>query len=566
MGNSLSGQQYVPQEFQGHTQCPSCESSDAFAIYSSHEGKSGHCFACNHHVNSLDGDQEYNPSLKKVVKDQEKFLTGQPSALKARGLTQSTCSKWGYLVGKKYNGKPVQIAQYYKDGRVVGQKIRDQEKNFLFIGAKNVEGFYGQWLFRSTGKKLVITEGEIDALSFSQVQDHKWPVVSIPNGAQSAVRLFKEQIDYLEGWEEVIIAFDGDKVGREAAIACASILSPGRCKIIEWPTGIKDANDMLQQGKYKEMINLIWEARPYRPDGIKGGDETWDSIKNFKVMSEAEYPWECMNTASNGMRKGELVTHTAGTGIGKSTACREIAYSLGVTQNQKVGIVALEENVPRSVLALMSLAADKQFHLDDDINTMSDKEKKALWKASAGNGNFFFYDHWGSLASDNLLGRIKYMIQACGCDWIILDHISIVVSGMEGGDERRSLDNLMTNLRSLVEQTGVGMHLVSHLKRGSGGKDSKTHEEGGQISLQDLRGSQAIAQLSDMVWTYERNQQSAKNGTKTIPRLLKNRYSGVTGAAGMLEYIPATGRMVQCSSSADSGGYLDELDDDDDAF
>lgn len=91
----------------------------------------------------------------------------------------------------------------------------------------------------------------------------------------------------------------------------------------------------------------------------------------------------------------------------------------------------------------------------------------------------------------------------------------------------------MTKLRSLVEETGVGMLVVSHLRR----TDGTPAEEGGALSLSHLRGSQAISQLSDAVWGLERNQQDEgvkKNLVRV--RILKNRYSGDTGIAGYLAY------------------------------
>jgi twinkle protein len=123
----------------------------------------------------------------------------------------------------------------------------------------------------------------------------------------------------------------------------------------------------------------------------------------------------------------------------------------------------------------------------------------------------------------------------------VLDHISIVVSGIGDGDERRLIDNTMTKLRSLVEETGVGLLLVSHLKRPEG---NKGHEDGLHTSLAHLRGSAAIAQLSDIVIGLERNQQG-DNPNETTVRVLKNRYSGVTGEAGNLSYHRETGRLVE---------------------
>jgi twinkle protein len=101
----------------------------------------------------------------------------------------------------------------------------------------------------------------------------------------------------------------------------------------------------------------------------------------------------------------------------------------------------------------------------------------------------------------------------------------------------------MTRLRSLVQELGIGMHLVSHLRR----PDGTPHEEGGQVSLADLRGSGSIAQISDIVIGVERNQQGMTDAVKNRSRLrvLKNRFSGETGVAGDLTYNAVTGRLTE---------------------
>ena len=124
------------------------------------------------------------------------------------------------------------------------------------------------------------------------------------------------------------------------------------------------------------------------------------------------------------------------------------------------------------------------------------------------------------------------MATGLDCRVIFVDHLSILISGLDG-DERRTIDKTMTRLRSLVERTQVSMFLVSHLRRT---QTDQNHEEGARTSIGQLRGSAAIAQLSDMVIGLERNQQADTSGASTTVRLLKNRYSGETGTVGTLEY------------------------------
>ena len=133
------------------------------------------------------------------------------------------------------------------------------------------------------------------------------------------------------------------------------------------------------------------------------------------------------------------------------------------------------------------------------------------------------------------------MVVSEKCDFLVLDHISIAVSGIETKDERKMIDVLMTKLRSLVEETGVGMVAICHLKRTEG----SNHEEGGIISLNHLRGSQSLAQLSDTIVALERNQQATDVKQKNLlkVRILKCRFTGDTGLGGYLYFDKGTNRL-----------------------
>lgn len=310
---------------------------------------------------------------------------------------------------------------------------------------------------------------------------------------------------------------------------------------------------MMVAGKSKELMDSIWQAKTFRPDGIVPGDELWEIITSKDDTVSAPYPYDGMNEKTGGIRKRELVTFTAGTGIGKSAFCREIAHHL-LTMGHTVGYIALEESVKRTAQGILSIDLNEPVHRCDEID---EKKLKDAFKKTLGSGRCYLYDHFGSIDCDSLLSRIKYMAVGLGLDFVILDHLSIVVSGLEGGDERRTIDQAMTRLRSLVEQTGIGMVLVSHLRR----PDGKAHEEGGQTSLSQLRGSAGIAQLSDMVVGLERDQQGEHPNITTV-RILKNRWSGDTGEACYVQYDKDTGRLSETSkdfSTVESTGGYDDV-------
>ncbi len=472
------------------------------------------------------------------------YQEAEVRGLSARGISEETCRLFGVRVGK-FKGKTAHFYPYYQDNQVIACKVRGADKAFNFIGDAKSPPLFGQNLW-AKGKKVIITEGEIDCLTVSQVQGNKWPTVSVPNGAQGAKKSIQKNLEWFEGFEEVVLMFDMDEPGQKAAQECAELFAPGKCKIASLP--LKDPNECLLAGKPDAIIQAMWNAKPYRPDGIISGQELWEEISKEEAVQSVPYPWLALNEKTQGLRKGELVTLTAGSGIGKSSVVREIAHHL-IKAGETVGMIMLEENVKRTALGLMGIELNKPLHLSRE--GVTDEDLRAGFSATVGSGRVFLYNHFGSSDVANLVSRIRYLAKGCGCAWIVLDHLSIVVSGLGDGDERRLIDNAMTTLRTLVEETGVGMLLVSHLRRPEG----KGHEEGATTSLSQLRGSHAIAQLSDIVVGLERSQQDEERMNVTTLRVLKNRFSGETGTAGQLYYDRKTGRLSEQAVTEEAYGF-----------
>jgi twinkle protein len=469
-------------------------------------------------------------------------MTGVIASIPDRRITEATCKKFGVTVEYDTAGTISKHHYPYFDkdtGAQIGTKSRIVDnKAFYASGTFDNAGLFGQQAFKGGGKYITVVEGEADALAVSEMFDGKWAVVSIRSGASGAVKDIKQNLEWLESFENVVICFDSDNAGQEASRAVLDLFTPNKAKNVKLP--VKDAGEMLKERNVQGFIREWWNAKTYQPDGIIAGLDTWESIVAQEDVQSIPYPWSCLNDMTYGFREKELVTITSGSGMGKSQIVRELEhYLLGATDDN-IGILALEEDIPKTALGIMSIEANQTLHLSREF---SREDKKVFWDKTLGTGRIYMFDHWGSTNEDNLLSRIRYMAKGLDCKWIILDHLSIVVSDQENGDERKAIDSIMTKLRQLVQETGVGLFLVSHLRRPSG----KAHEDGGQISLAELRGSAAIAQLSDMVIGLERDQQNqdAQVRNTTTVRILKNRYAGLTGAACYLYYDKDTGRMIE---------------------
>jgi twinkle protein len=546
-------------DFLQHEPCPKCGSSDAMSRYSDGHG---YCFSCKHYEKG-EGMENAMAVFPREVKG-DMLPAGEAIALTSRNISQETCAKWGYTSGS-YRGQPAQIANYRDaGGTLIAQKVRLPNKQFFALGDFKNAGLYGQHLWRDGGKRIVITEGEIDALSVSQVFNNRWPVVSVPNGAQGAAKALAKQLGWLEQFDEIVLMFDNDQPGIEAAGECALLFTPGKCKVARLP--LKDASDMLKAGRGAEIAPAVFEAKVFRPDGIINGKEIEQSVlSDDDGTLEYPFPWAKLQAMTEGYRAGEVIMWCSGSGMGKSQIVRQgVEYEL-LTANTDVniGLIRLEESVKRAGRGLMGLYLKRPVHKRSQWEAVTPEQRKEAYDATLGTGRVFLYDHFGSTNIDNLMARIRFLAKGCDCKVIVLDHISIVVSGEEDGDERRLIDNLMTALATVAQETGVVLHVISHLKRPNG---DKGHEDGARVSLAQLRGSHAIAQLSHTVIGLERNQQDEATKHITTIRLLKCRWTGETGVAGWLAYDQDTGWLSELQDDPFAGGADAPPPPEDDAF
>lgn len=511
--------------FIGKEPCPECGSRDNLARYSDGHG---YCFGCGHYE-AADGEH-HQQERKRVSSDL--IPQGDYKPLTKRGISQETCEKFGYTIGRM-GDSPVQIAAYRDaSGNIVAQKIRWPNKEFRFIGDTKEAQLFGQHLCRDGGKRLVITEGEIDALSVSQVFGNRWPVVSVPNGAQGAKKSIQKAYEFVAAYDEVVIMFDMDEPGRKAAQEVAALLPPGKAKIASLP--LKDPNEMIMAGREKELSTAVFEAKLYRPDGVVSiGD-----IKD-KALKPVEWglPWwiDDLTKATYGRRYGEIYTFGAGTGVGKTDwFTQQIAYDV-TTLGLPVGVVYLEQPVAETAKRLAGKIAGRRFHVPDagwTIDELSDAIDQL-------DGKVHLYDHFGETDWAVVESRVRYMAVSLGIKLIYIDHLTALA---DPSNERESLETIMEEMASLAQELGVIIHLISHLATPEG----KPHEEGGRVMIRHFKGSRAIGFWSHFMFGLERNQQDSNENLRGVTtfRVLKDRYTGqATGLTVYLGYDPQSGTL-----------------------
>jgi twinkle protein len=552
----------------GRENCPTCGSEDNLARYSD-----GHayCFGatCNHFEPPTDDAGQSSAPRNDRQSRPADLIEGSYSALRARHLTEETCKLFKYKIGT-FKGQPVHAAGYHlKDGTLVAQKLRfaNKKEGMPWLGDKAQRkqvALFGSHRF-GKGKKIVITEGEIDAMTVSQVQGNKWPAVSLINGADGAAKDIANNLEYLANFDEIILMFDQDDAGRAAVESAAAVLTGQTVLVATLP--LKDASECHVAGKSEDIIKAIWNAKPYAPESVLFGEEIWTRLQNRPEVTSIPFPeWmPIMNSKVLGIRLGELDTYTSGSGMGKTTLIKQLQAHLLRTTDLNQAIIHLEEPLEDTAESFLGVMMEKRLTLPEVREQVTQEdlrrtfEKVFMSKDREGNHRVYLHDAFGSMGSDeDLMNRIRYYAHAHNCKAIWIDHLSILVSGMgEDGDERRRIDQLMHNLKELTVELGIYIGLISHLKKAQ--SSGPSFEEGAVPSLDDLRGSGGIKQLSNSVYAMSRNQQAETEFERNMVQVhvLKSRYTGDTGPADFIAFNKLTGTFEIGSDPNESHGFED---------
>lgn len=523
--------------------CPKCGSRDNLGVYSD-----GHkfCFGqgCGHYEKG-EGEETHSTTPRHPrVHMSIPLIDGEFKPLAKRSLTQVTCERWRYQVGND-EGTPVQVANYVDpaSGQIVAQKLRTAAKDFRWTGAPKGAPLFGQHLWRDKGKMLVVTEGEIDAMTVSQVQEHKWPVVSIQNGAGSARKSLAAQLEWLLGFDTIVLMFDDDEPGRDASAECAALFPPGRCKIARIE-GFKDANEALCAGKAGAITEAIWGAREYRPDGIVTLEEVADRAATPPPRGRKWFLPE-LDAMTNGIHWKQLVLVGGGSGTGKTHVFLHQADQ-DLREGHAIALHLMEADPESSVRTLAGLRAGRNYtELSDSINP-------AILKGDIAKligpdcPSVYILDSQGANDWDSIRDRIRHLTHSNGVRIHYVDNLTTLAAGSDL-DEKEAVEQIISECAGMVLELDISIMMASHLAT----PDGTPHEEGGRVMLRHFRGSRAVGYWGWVVVGLERNSQAEDDETRlsTCFRLLKCRPKGSsTGKTAWAKYDPDTALLIPCKA------------------
>lgn len=434
------------------------------------------------------------------------------------------------------------IARYYPitaNGKTIGYKKRELPKNFTTIGKTkgiNIE-LFGQAVAQKGGKKLVITGGEEDACALWQVLKKKYPswdhsIVSLPRGENT--NSIKDNIKFIQSFEEVILALDTDETGKKATENIIKIIGP-HVKVMDFTE--KDLNDLLIAGKEKEMINQFFNAKPFKPIGIYKIQDIPDEAVE-PTQWGLSYPFESLTKLTYGLRTKGVIGIGAGPGAGKTTFIQQIQKHLIYEHKEKIGLFSLEEDLNWSVKKLVGSIMRKPIHLPD---CKYDLDEAKRIKHSLDDSVYLFdhndYNNW-----EDILTAIRFF-RSDGVKWFFIDPLSALVAHLDPSDANKFLNENMFKLEKLADSLDCTFFHVNHLNNPTSGKD---HGAGGKVYGSQFSGSRAQWKYSTDLWGLERDQLAEDEEEKNVVTFscIKNRLSGTTQTFKM-KYNKNTGLLEE---------------------
>lgn len=522
----------------------SCGSSDAMVEY---DDGGRYCHKCQGYDNSNKGNTSgyaeesarVNEFSNKGELDFSFYFEGEFKPIADRRIDADICKKFGVRTNAQGHHM---FPRYNKEGELIGVKTRlYPEKAFKSYGNTKGAVPFGMQAFPKTGRSITVTEGEYDAMAAYRMTGSKYPHVSIWDGAGSAKRCFKDNFEEFKEYESIVLNFDADRPGREATQEIGPMF-PGRTKVMEL-TEAKDACDYLKSNKTSKYVDEFHRAKRFTLGGIINGADTWDKYKEKKNIKSIPFDPQYveLNQKTYGIRLGEIVLVTAGTGSGKTQVLREWKYHLLQNTMYNIMDISLEEDVGDTIGGLMALHANKRITLPDVH--ISEEEERKLHTELYGTGKFTLLDHEGSVGDESLLDKMEYAATVDNCKIQFLDHITIAVSDCEGGQENVTMDKFMNRLLKMVKRLNICVIVVSHLRKVGGG--GKSFEEGRVPTEDDLKGSGSLKQIAMTTVAIARNKyaETEVERNTTSFHVLKCRFSGRTGPCDYSYFDDETGRM-----------------------
>ena len=473
----------------------------------------GFCFACSTYVHDPMGKgkklddipekQRLGKTKEEIEEELAVIANCKAIDLPDRKLRASILNYYGIKIGmSEQDGKTpmFHFYPYYKDGELVAYKVRHIEtKNMWTVGnQRDVDLFGWQQAIATGAQRLIITEGELDAVALrrifeiytkEQYVDNMPAICSLPHGASAAGKdLAKLMPKIRKYFKKVSFCFDDDKAGQQAL--------EDACKIVPDATVItlpaKDANECLIKGLGKAAFNAAqWKDDKVKNTRLVFGEDLHEEAREQAKFGELTWPWEHIQKITRGIRYGETIYIGAGVKMGKS----ELLNALGAHFIKNHGIkifMAKPEEANKKTYKLLAGKMEGHIFHDPEVEFDYEAYDRAgnLLEGKLAMVNLYQHLGWESLEAD------IYAAASWGAKAIFIDPITNLTNGMQSSDANVALQEYAQKLSALALDLGVVVFIFCHLKAPSQGDD---HEHGGDVLSSQFAGSRAMMRSCNLM-------------------------------------------------------------------
>lgn len=484
-----------------------------------------------------------------------------------RGISKSTAERFGVRTEFDKDRDPAaHLFPVTKKGEITGYIRRalgvPKKQAWSTIGDVSSDSDLLGRAQSKGGKRVWITEGGYDMLSAYQSLKAcamkrgyrgEPQVTSLALGCGMHGANAKQQVahnaEWLETFAEVHIVFDDDEAGHEAVHEVALVLPEIKNIKLE---GSNDVNDLLlAEGEQRVNQMLMFGGKEYEPGSLIYTGLPMDRL--LAPLKPGVFIDACPQFMAmlNGFREREMTIVLAPPKAGKTTICKLFQYELARLGQCTYGCY-LEEDIVKTQQSMLALHAGvhlPSFRMNPKI---ADSKMLEEGKALLDSGNLMFFDdRVGGLRAGSVVANFEWAAIR-GAKYIFLDHLSFVFSGEKDGNERKGIDNLLTELASFVKRTGVHVIVVAHIRRDSARTPPKNADGSIQfpywldVKETDGRGSGAFEQVAwNLVGIDKEITESGARGRIRLSVLL-NREWDKTGKSDIMTMSPQ-GKLITTS-------------------
>jgi twinkle protein len=463
------------------------------------------------------------------------------SWFKSRGISQQTLIELKVTEGIEFmpqtskNENTIQF-NYFRDGELINVKYRDGRKNFKL--SKNAELiFYNLDALTAASEseksEIVITEGEIDALSYYEVGIKN--VISVPNGAvkgNSKLEYLDNCADHFIGIDRVYLALDDDEAGRSLREELSRRLGRDICYIVTFD-GAKDANELLQRSPLA-LLDTLKNAQPYPVEGVFQPKHYLSKLRDLKTI---------------GLKAGlgisidqfnQLLTFEAGymtvvTGIpnqGKSEFLDQIMVDLQRLHDWRFATFS-PENRPVE-LQLSKIAAR---YYGKPFNECSMEEVEYFIETL--NDSYYIIEPENDFTLDSILDRAKSLVRQKGINALIIDPFN-KLEHQYTGNETQYISQCLDKVDTFAKTMGVHVFIVAHPTKMRKKKDTDIYEV---PTPYDIAGSSHwFNKPANCLCVYRNFYEDGSSSTDIYVQKVKFKHWGKQGVVNNLQYDLKNGR------------------------